>query len=711
MQAASIKKVHLVSALALAVAAWPAWAFARETVVLPGVVTATGVLSGVDTQGPGLLTVGAQNINTANDAGGGITTNAANTASILFNNTSTITGFVGTTGSTFLNIVAGANGNTVTFTGPVFSTTFSLSGTGTVNFNGGFTSNTGSTMDFAGDGFITVGPGTTVLAAITNSAGANTGTLTLNANSILDGAVGAASGLKQINVVGGNALITGQVRAAAYTLNTNTLNVAGAFAIPVGGVINTTIFSEAIYGKIVPVGAASIGNALQINVSVTGPIANGTSFNIVDATSGTNGSTVVATENTTRYLFSAAPTANGLVRITVTQIPLASVVTPVPNPLAPVIAPVIDSLPIIPETLPLLIAITQLPTASAVADALAQLFPAMANLSAPQVSYHVARLFEDQWAARLEGIQGCGRDRERDDRKRVGVEVTSPCEDDDMRPHMRLTGFGYWGDQGNVDGFEGFESNIGGLMLAYEAPISETLRVGAGVGYARSSLGGKIYDNQSHINSYQATAYLGYAPGPWFLNAALAYELDYYSGSRHVVFPGFDSTAKADYNGHQLTALATTGYHFYSGDGRTIITPLATLRYIALHTDAYTERGGTAINLNIAAQKYNLVQSGLGAKVSRNIAHSDAQIIRPEIHVNWLHSLSDATMKNTAAFAAGGPAFSAVGLKPSRNLYEVGAGIAVANNKTWSVEGVYNYQWQNKGYSAHQAMINVVMHL
>ncbi len=304
-------------------------AMSREVVVLPGVVSPVGELSGVDTQGPGTLTVGAQNINTANDPGGGITTSAANTAGIVFNGTSTVTGFVGQTGATFLNIAAGTNDNTVTFNGPVFSTTFSVLGTGTVNFNGGFTSSTGSTMDFAGDGFISVGAGQTVLAAITNTAGARTGTLTLNSNSIVDGAVGAASGLKQINVVGGNALITGQAQAGIFTLGTNTLNVAGALAIPMGGTINTTIFSSGSYGKIVPVGAASIGAALNVNVTVTGPIANGSMFNIVDATSGTDGSTVTALSNTTRYAFSATPTTNGMVTLTTTQIPLVDVVTPV----------------------------------------------------------------------------------------------------------------------------------------------------------------------------------------------------------------------------------------------------------------------------------------------------------------------------------------------------------------------------------------------
>lgn len=243
-----MKKLLVIPVVGAALAVLPHFAHAREIVVLPGVVGPTGELSGVDTTGPGTLTVGDQDINTSNDAGGAITTDAANTASIVFSNSSLVTGFTGTVGSTFLDISAGSTGNTVTFNGQVFSTTFSLSGTGTVNFNGGFVSNTGSTMDFAGDGFINVGAGQTVKAAVTNSAGANTGTLTLFANSILDGAVGAASGLKQITVSGGDALITGEANAGIYSLGTNTLNVAGAFKIPVAGVINTTIFSDTVFG-------------------------------------------------------------------------------------------------------------------------------------------------------------------------------------------------------------------------------------------------------------------------------------------------------------------------------------------------------------------------------------------------------------------------------------------------------------------------------
>lgn len=698
-----MKKTFLLSLLGLPMVAWLPLSVAREVVVLPGVVGPVGVASGVDTQGPGLLTVGNQNINTGNDAGGAITTNAANTASILFSNSSTVTGFVGATGTTFLNIAAGSNANTVTFNGPVYSTTFSVAGTGTVNFNGGFTSNTGSTMDFAGDGIINVGAGQTVKAAITNSAGAGTGTLTLNGNSILDGAVGAASGLKQINVVGGNALITGQANAAAYSLDTNTLHVAGAFAIPVAGTINTTIFSPSVYGKIVPVGAATIGNALQVNVTVTGPIPVGSQFNIVDATSGTNGSTVTATSNTTRYLFAAAPTTNGLVQITATQIPLATVVAPVGNPAAPIVAPVIDALPLTPATAPLLTAITLLPNAAAVANALAQLQPGAASLASPQASYRVTQQFQGLWAAHMEAIQPCGQSDQPDARNRPLRDDASACQSDKRDPQLWGATFGLAGTQRGNNGYEGYTDNSYGAMLGLDIPLSQATTAGVGIRYARSTLDGLGSESRGNIRSYQATAYLGYAPGPWFVNAALVYGQDDYLNSRRVLFPGIDETAHADYSGHQYTAFAATGYHFYIGDGRNVLTPTATLQYTRLKIDSYREFGGNATNLATAAQNDNFLQSGLGVKLARDLADTGALTVRPEVHANWLHTFNGTSTSQTVAFASGGQSFTAVGAKPGRDLADLGAGVLIASSNRWSLEGSYDYQF-NHSYRAGQVM-------
>lgn len=718
-----MNKIISIPLLGLAAAAWAPLAMAHEVVVLPGVVGPVGVVSGVTTQGPGTLTVGAQNINTSNEAGGGITTDAANTANIVFNGSSTVTGDVGAIGATFLNIRAGANATTVNFNGQVYSTTFSVAGSGTVNFNRGFVSNTGSTLDFAGDGFVNLAAGQTMKAAITNSAGANTGTLTLNGGSILDGAVGAASGLKRINLVGGNALITGQANAYSFSLGTNTLNVGGALAIPVAGTINTTIFSPLVFGRIVPVGAATIGNNLHVVVTVTGPILNGTSFNIVDASSGTTGSTVLVSSNTTRYAFSAEPTVAGRVRITTTQIPLAVVVTPVVspgspgttpivNPIAPiVIAPVIDAMLVTPTTTPLLTAITLLPDAQSVAAALAQLSPGTAGLSSPFVSYRATQQVQSLLASHLQALQTCGTDSAPNDVRRARLEDGSACQPGDLHARWWGTALGEVATQDDSGGFEGYEAKTTGAMLAYDRPLSPALRLGGAVRYSRATIDGLSGKSTAEVTSYQAMVYLGYAPGSTYLNGALSYGTDGYEQSRSVQFPGASGVMDAAYDGKQFTAFATTGRHFYVADGLSVVTPYAGLQYTRLTVDGYDESGDPALNLNVDGQTYDFVESSLGLKLARETMLSGGRLLRPEFHVEWQHAFGDNQMSNQAMFATGGPAFTTDGKTQERDAFNVGGGVVFAAGGRWSLEGAYDATWRGQGYTAQRLMVTFVMRM
>src|SRR4051812_33561196 len=133
-----------------------------------------------------------------------VSTAASSQGNIVFNSGSTVNGAIGVTqpgGPFLLNISGGNAGTAVNFQGPVFATTTSVSGTGSLNFNSGTTNITAT--NFAADGTISLAPNTTVIGALTTTAGANTGTLSLGSASNLNGAVGGAIGLKSINVVGG----------------------------------------------------------------------------------------------------------------------------------------------------------------------------------------------------------------------------------------------------------------------------------------------------------------------------------------------------------------------------------------------------------------------------------------------------------------------------------------------------------------------------
>jgi outer membrane autotransporter protein len=722
----------------------------RQAAVGPGVIplNATGALNGVDLSvsgTTGTLSVGVpggpeMDIYSANNppVSGliAVSTAASSQGNIVFNSSSNVFGAIGATqpaGPFLLNIFAGSTGNTVNFMGPVFATTLNVTGTGAVNFNSGSTNVTAT--NFAADGTINLAPNTTVIGALTTTAGAQTGTLALGGGSVLDGAVGGAVGLRSINVTGGSAsagvsaTITGAADAFSFSLGTNTLKVNGALTIAnggTGGVINTTLASPTVYGNISPVGATNLGPTLRVNVTVpsTAFIPVGTNFNIIQTRtgtlqSGTNGSVIVVTiQDPTNplYTFAAVPAAGtiaGLVTIRATGIPLLvpltppiGVVLPPTLPVAAAIVPVLAALAPTPTSptspiLDILTPIGALSDPAAVVNAVAQLAPASSDLAAPLVTFYVTQQFQDLVLSRLDNVL-CGE---------VSQPVENPpaCKGDDRRSGIWLKAFGYAGDQGSQGGFAGYTSSIIGTMIGYDVPLDPETRVGFGLGYAHSTIDAKGFNNNTDFNTYDATVYIGHEQGPWYINGDLAYGWNDYSSIRNVSFPGLDRTAQAGYSGQDYTAFATTGYHFPT-HGLTI-TPLASLQYTHVNIADYTETGGGDVDLAVGSRSYDYVESGLGAKLARNFNYGGATYA-PDVHAKWLHEFENPILTQNAAFAiTGSPSFTTPGLKTANDMFNIGVGIAILScgctARTWSLEAVYDYYWRSDNYSANQGMLRL----
>jgi uncharacterized protein with beta-barrel porin domain len=738
-------------------------ALAQQVVngAIPTPLSPTGVTSGVSMTGQGgggSLIVGViggpqMDIFTNNSASGIVTnpllravsTDASSQSNVVFNSSSNVYGALGITnpgGPFFLNINGGNNGTAVNFNGSLFGTTTTVSGTGSLNFNSGSTNITAT--NFAGNGTISLAPNTKLIGALTTNT-ANTGTLSLASGSALTGAVGGASGLKVINVVGGSntagvsASISGAVNAYAFNLGTNTLNVGGALTIAnstASGVINTTLASPTVYGSIRPVGATNLGATLLINVAVpkTAFLPVGTQFDIVQTQagtvqSGTNGSVVTVINDPTNplYTFSAVPAAGtiaGQVTIKTTGIPLTVVIAPppgVPLPVTQVIAaPVVPAIlaaagasapasDLLANVLP---AINAISDANAVVNAVAQLAPSGSSLAASQVTFEGTRAFQDILSSHLyEGACGGGSqtaDRRRDDDLRKPNNAGANCPDNNQYSGLWLKGFGYFGDQGNQGAYAGYNSTILGAMLGYDVAVTDDTRAGLGLGYARSKVNGKVFDNSTGFNTYQATAYIAHEDGRWFANGDVSYGWNSYSGSRQIAFAGINRNAVARYNGEGLTLFVTTGYHFFTDD--LTITPLVSLQDSHVNLNGYTETGAGDINLQVAARSSDFLESGLGMNVARNFDLDDGGELLPQLHVKWLHELLDLNTLGTAAFtAAGSTPFVTSGLNAARDTLDVGAGLTLlscaCNARTWSVEGLYDFYWRGRNFSAHQVTL------
>ena len=693
-----MKRIFFLLVLVAAMTAWCLPSFAadppREGFAGPGgtkTITTLGQTGGVDltAQGTGSILdiVAGYNVFTFNNPLGtatnpiAISTNVSSQSQVVFLGNSTVYGNVGSSGGIFAEIHGGAAGTRVDLLGNVWTQRIIFDHDSTISLGAGKTADGG--------------------AAVTTTAGLNTGTLVLGSGSNLGGTgTSAVTGVKSINVEGGSttagvsATITGAVGTHSLDLLTNTLNIGGALTMTTNGVINTTLASPTLYGHAVVTGASNLGTGLDVEVLVpsTAYFPVGTKFYIVQSTSGTGALATVGNVVPTNplYTFSVDTSASaGAATIKTDAIPLQQS----SNPIVPVLA----ALPATPDLVSVLGPLNALAGDPAALDnAAAQLAPSTPALAAPLVTFQGLREFQNLWLSRLDV---CSQDVNQTD---------ANCQGNEPRNGWWVKGFDYVGNQGARGVSTGYHSRILGTMIACDAPVGLDTRAGLGFGYSRSDIDGKTFDASTDFDTYQATAYIGHEDGPWFLNGSASFGWNEYSSMRHIVYPGVDRKANADYSGQDYTAFASTGFHIPVQEFA--ITPLASLQYSHMHLNGYTEKDAGDIDLKVKSQDYDFLESGLGVKVERYFRNHDGTSYVPEGHFNWYHELSNPGMEQTAEYtAAGSGSFTTSGLKTADDTFNVGGGLTllscVCSATTWSLEAVYDYDWRTDNYSANQVML------
>lgn len=85
----------------------------------------------------------------------------------------------------------------------------------------------------------------------------------------------------------------------------------------------------------------------------------------------------------------------------------------------------------------------------------------------------------------------------------------------------------------------------------------------------------------------------------------------------------------------------------------------------------YAESGAGALNLASETERYDILQSGLGAKIAYPITRKDTQVI-PELHFRWLYDFIGDPQITTSQFIGSGASFATRGFEPPKSSYNVG---------------------------------------
>ena len=266
-----------------------------------------------------------------------------------------------------------------------------------------------------------------------------------------------------------------------------------------------------------------------------------------------------------------------------------------------------------------------------------------------------------------------------------------------------MQGFGFKGEQKERGGVDGYTADTGGFVLGGDKTIGNgDVRVGAAFAYASTGINGEgvTTANRTDIDSYQGTVYGSYDAGAWYVDAALGYGQHQYDTKRYVALAGASITGKHDANQY----LAKVGVGYPLAFGRATFTPLASLAYVNLDQDGYTETDPTASGaaLTVGSTKTDSLRSGLGAKVSVPLSTGKLNTAL-EARAVWNHEFAD-TQQDIASSFVGGTSFTTNGVAQARDSANLGLGVSLnsANGQTLSV----NYDAEVKSdYVSHTAAV------
>lgn len=253
---------------------------------------------------------------------------------------------------------------------------------------------------------------------------------------------------------------------------------------------------------------------------------------------------------------------------------------------------------------------------------------------------------------------------------------------------------GGYGSAGRISGngnTHDLDFGLGGPVAGVDYQVSRDLRLGGAIAYSRGSFSVDGLSSNGHLNTYSGALYASYAPGRFYVDAALGYARSDAKLTRDIVFPGVTRAATGKPSSDAFLSNVELGYHFDLGE-RTIWTPIAGLQAIVIDQEGLKESGAGAINLHIESEVTTSIRSLLGGELKHRFLLNQETPLDFVIRAGWMHDFADTSRTITASFdGLAGAAFTIDGAKPARDSAVVGAGLSVPVNAGHSMDVFARY--------------------
>ena len=233
--------------------------------------------------------------------------------------------------------------------------------------------------------------------------------------------------------------------------------------------------------------------------------------------------------------------------------------------------------------------------------------------------------------------------------------------------------FGQWGDQDEKDGYAGYDYSTKGATLGFDHALTDHLMAGVSVGYSRADIDLNRHQGSGYIKSLFGSIYGSYFNKNLYIDGGLSYGKNWYDNNRLIKTGSLQREANSDHDGDLFSAYLGAGYTF--DIKKWLVGPFASLQYIYLDEESFSEKGAGSVSLNIDGRQTESLVSELGARLARVFKTKYGSLI-PEVSAAWLHDFDIDDRVITSSFA-GSPnaSFSIKGQDVERNGAILGAGI------------------------------------
>ncbi|MDF2995130.1 MAG: hypothetical protein K0R27_767 [Xanthobacteraceae bacterium] len=232
-------------------------------------------------------------------------------------------------------------------------------------------------------------------------------------------------------------------------------------------------------------------------------------------------------------------------------------------------------------------------------------------------------------------------------------------------------GFGSWGDWDGNGNAASLDRDIGGIFVGYDRVIGEIWRFGVAAGYSEADFHVSDRSSSGNAKSYHLA---GYGAGNWDafgLRFGGAYSWNDVSMDRSVVLADGVNSLSGDYSAGTAQVFGEAGYKLSAELAS--FEPFASLAYVNLNTDGFTERGGPAA-LTARSSSEGVTYSILGVRAEAQLAPSASL----KAALGWQHAFGDTTPEREFSFASGSLPFVVTGVPIAEDAVVVEAGFDYA---------------------------------